>query len=83
MIGYGSYGTWIYAESVAEYDAAPEEYKNLQKNINLRQCLVEHDGHDFVIWSNDWASVFDGALVIDLTDEVSIPDFSQYKQINL
>ncbi len=53
QLGYGSYGTWLYANSIADYEKLPPLYKDYGKNANLEKCLREHDGHDISVLNMD------------------------------
>src|SRR5438128_2552403 len=64
-LGYGSYGTWIDADSVDEFDSKAKkvvgrdsddpwtEHGKLRKNQNLRKVLVDHAGHRLIQWCDD------------------------------
>jgi hypothetical protein len=55
-IGYGSSTTWLdHVDTVAAFDAI-EGSSNQQKNRAWRRFLVEHQGHDFVRWADDYAT---------------------------
>ena len=86
-LGYGSYSTWLDgALTIAEYDARDDADKDRQKNQNFRKCLEEHDGHDFVIWSDDWCYKNHGNLLIEGgygKDVVIVEGFKDYEQIDL
>ena len=65
-LGYGSYGSWIYAASVAEFDAKAKKVVgadsdepwtkdgSLRLNQNLRTVLAEHEGHQLTQWIDDY-----------------------------
>jgi len=80
-LGYGSYSTWIHADTLEEYDKAPDTFKHRYKNITLRKALVEHEGHDYVIWSHDWCSVVRGNLEDDVSQEILIENYESYHKI--
>lgn len=64
-LGYGSYGTWLDGcETLEAFDeaAARTGYGNILKNANMRKCLEEHQGHDYVTHSGDWTYQQDGVL---------------------
>jgi hypothetical protein len=58
-LGYGSYSTWLTPDTLAEYDRTIEEWDRklgeLAKNKRVRECLVEHDGHDHFYFNEDFA----------------------------
>ena len=62
-LGYGSYSTWIGALTLDKFeeDAIKIEQnrgldpRKLKKNMDLRQCIVRHNGHETALWSRDWA----------------------------
>lgn len=86
-LGYGSYRTWIEADSIEEYDnfPGPNNYKELLKNDNLRKCLQEHAGHDFFTFSYDYCSIVGEDLMIDAgySDDLLCKSFSKFQQIDL
>ena len=65
-LGYGSYGSWISADTVAAFDAQARKVVgrdsddpwtqegHLKKNQNLRTVLVEHEGHRLRAWIDDY-----------------------------
>jgi hypothetical protein len=84
VLGYGSYGTFINADTIEEYQALPNDNKDLNKNKNLEWCLTVHHGHDFIQWSGDWAWVdAKGRLMVEGgydDDKVLIEDFWSYSK---
>ena len=66
-LGYGSSSSWMTEryicepeelkgpiETVAQYDAWPNvDEKTLAKNQAFRQCLAEHQGHDWLIYDDE------------------------------
>ena len=87
-LGYGTYTTWLdYVKTASEYDALSNDKKHLAKNINYRKCLSEHEGHDYVTWSNDWCYEDNGNLYVDgggYMDEYLLCErFSEYEKIDL
>lgn len=62
VLGYGSYGTWLKASTLEEYDSLPNRHKDLSKNRNLRRCLKLHYGHN--------QDIYDPALVVQKDDGV-------------
>lgn len=82
-LGYGSSSTWLFADTVEEYDALPEDWKYLCKNEALRLALSKHEGHKFIVWSHDWCSTGNGQLVNDYTDEILATDYSEYTFVDL
>lgn len=64
-LGYGSYSSWIYADSLEEFDkrADKDEFKDRQKNLNLRACLEKHRGHDFEVRNMDYTYERGGKLM--------------------
>jgi hypothetical protein len=90
-LGYGSYRSWLDdCRSVAEFDtraAAQPDIATLRKNINMRQCLVEHDGHDIETHSEDWAHISKGNLYTETgvygADELAIEGVGDWEYVNL
>lgn len=87
-LGYGSYGSWVKAETVEEYQQRVTPGKaNLLKNKNLLMCLTEHKDHVFNVWSPDWTSERDGDLYISFIDYVGdtpiVPDYKSFEKIDL
>ena len=81
-LGYGSYSTWIRANSTEEYEAEKSDHKDLWKNMNLEKCLREHRGHDFVVLCWDW--VYRSLGDLGLVDEIIIYDFDKgYKHVDM
>ena len=88
--GYGSYGSWLMADSPEEYDALPDKegFKARTKNQNFRQCLGEHQGHDITYFSEDYTSLNreTGHLEMDGgwgPPSVYIEDFASYEKIRM
>jgi len=92
-LGYGSYSTWIHATNVEKFNYEALLIRNkreldatkLYKNMNLLECILEHEGHDVHLWSSDWAAIRDNQLQIDAYYgyDVLIDDVSDYEQINM
>lgn len=86
-LGYGSYITWLDGvKDIQEFNKLESPYKTFWKNKNLESCLTEHEGHDFLTWSFDWASGRTGELIIETgyTDtEILVSDFGDYEMIDL
>lgn len=90
-LGYGSYSSWLYeAKTLDEYDALPDKegYKDRQKNKNIRQCLVEHQGHDFTHFCDDdtWMDEKTGDLLMQGGYSpciVYVEKFKEYEQIGM
>ena len=82
-LGYGCYSTWLDndAKTVAEYDALEDDNKHLPKNKAFRQALVEHEEHDWFLWSEDWYSTYRGKLTADWSGEVLVDDFEDYERV--
>jgi len=85
-LGYNSYSGWIYASTLAEYDAKPDDLKKRRGNQNLRQVLEEHEGHEmFGPWSHDY--MFNNRGVLEMNsgyhDDKVIEDYGDYEQINM
>lgn len=87
-LGYGSYSSWVIANTVDQYNQAvtPEKARHL-KNQNLLKCLTEHESHNFVIWSPDWTSEIDGSLYLSLIDyrgtEPMVTGYNLFEKIDL
>lgn len=54
-VGYGSYSTWIYANTIEEYDRIASPHRDLHKNKNLETLLRKHDGHKKFVLNMDCA----------------------------
>jgi hypothetical protein len=50
-LGYGAYGTWfVYPKSIEHFEQFAGErpkHAKLQRNQNIRTCLLEHEKHNF------------------------------------
>ena len=77
-IGYGSGTQWLdQVDTVAAFDAelakwgyTPETLQNVN-NRRVRALLLEHDGHNILWWSADYAYIDDaGALRGDYDDDL-------------
>ena len=62
VLGYGSYSSWIWANTLEEFDKGRPQDRELQKNRNLRGCLKHHEGHDFDLLNMDYTYERDGKL---------------------
>lgn len=84
-LGYGCYSTWLdhRAKTIEEYDSLPSKHKRLRKNINLRLCLQQHQGHDFFCWSADWYSEVGDDLIWDWDGKVACKGFSTFRQVSI
>lgn len=88
-LGYGSYTTWIYATNLEEAQRELEKDEGLAKltkNQNLIKVLEEHQGHDLLLWSNDWCYETSEHLVYEggwPNERVAIEDYDSYQQVNL
>lgn len=89
--GYGSYTTWLDSgETVAEYEANAAKHPELAgytKNQAWRAFLVAHEGHRFIQFFEDWATVreIDGrtVLVNDIEEpEKEIADLTGFEWIS-
>lgn len=65
-LGYSSYGSWLDNLSKQEYENIETSDKELLVNQNYYRCLVEHNGHDVVVWSSDWGDIRNGNLEIEV-----------------
>ena len=55
-----------------------------KRNLNALQFLLEHDNHDVVYWSNDWAWEKNGNLVIESRpgrEQVIVPGGAGFQKI--
>lgn len=91
-LGYGSYRTWIFAQTLKEFDerADKDEFKDWRKNQNLRWCLGKHQGHDYEVRNMDYTYEKDGKLMDEnpspyssAPDAVVIEDMNLYKRIDM
>lgn len=89
-VGYGSYGSWIVATTLPEFERAAAgnlDALTLTKNQNVRKVLEEHAGHDIYPANRDYHTVRGGALTGEFgpmgADVVMIPDFGEYERIDL
>ena len=65
-VGYESYGSWIWADTLTEFDARARKVMgadtedpwttegNLRKNQNIRRVLAAHEGHRLQHWHDDY-----------------------------
>jgi hypothetical protein len=70
--GYGSYTSWVFAESISEFikEAGDEprafsDGELREKNMILLRVLVEHAGHNVKTWSSDWCFHRNGDLYLE------------------
>ena len=56
----------ISADTVKEYDAEEDnmDRKKLEVNSNLRKCLLDHTGHNFHVWGDEYTDHNGDDLVI-------------------
>ena len=68
-LGYGSPSTWLgeCCRTKEEFDkiSAVTNLRKMRKNQNVRQALVEHEGHDFEFVSTDWTQLNGKDLVLE------------------
>ena len=71
-------------QTLADFDKDVGDREKLFVNQNLRKCLTEHDGHDFITWSGDWASEDPkGDLCFDDYMTIAVEGFKDYEKVNL
>lgn len=89
QLGYGSYGTWLYADTIEKYETLPAENKALGKNQNLEQCLRDHKGHNTRVLNMDGHFEKDKKLYeenpspYNPTSDELIADLGDYERIEL
>lgn len=58
--GTQSYSNWLRADSIKEWHQEAEKHPDLAQsspNINLRDVLIAHDGHELIQWWNDFCDL--------------------------
>jgi hypothetical protein len=87
-LGYDSYSNWLITKCLEDYDALNDRKgkKQYTHNQNFRQCLVEHDKHDWMVWSGDCGNYESGNdLCADhgRYTEIVIKDFALFEKIDM
>lgn len=98
-VGYGLYGSWIYADTVAEFDARARrvvgaeenpwtEDGGLRKNQNIRTVLLEHAGHQLSHWIDDYEWGEENGTIYGMGSygtrgPAIIEDVASFERINL
>lgn len=90
-LGYGSYSSWMTFETVEDFDKAGTAHgrvtRQLRKNENIRECLIEHRGHSHSYVGWDWSSSRGGVLYSETgeygAEEPWIQDWGEWEKIDL